>query len=147
MMNWDWIPLQRVGVFLFGAEIDSFRNECKLEPVQEEYSDSVGWEVYGIFGEDVRIFVENEVVVQLACYESIKYDGVELIGLSIDSLIDVLGFEPTGKDSVEIEGETQVVYEFDDLEAQFWTSRGRVTTVFCGPPEEASKGSEEEPIE
>jgi hypothetical protein len=135
-MNWDWEPCRRVGVFEFGADLSNYRDEYELELVPEEYSESVGWEVYRPQKDDVRVYVENNSIVQIGCFESLLLEGLELIGLPIQKVKQILGMEPDENDILEVMDELEQVYEFEQVEAQFWTKDDRVVAIFCGRTEE-----------
>ena len=131
-MTWDWVPLRRVGPFEFGQPVKRYVDRFDLIYLPEEDVPSVGWDSYAVPTVDVRIHAENGVVVAVACYEHCTLHGRELIGLDFEDACVALGAKPSRKpDVIDMGVSVQEVYEFDDLEAQFWVKDGKVVTVIC----------------
>lgn len=134
----NWVPRRKIGAFEFGADISVYCDEHSLELVPEEYSESVNWEVYRPKAGNFRLYVEEGRIAQMACFESLLLNNVELLGLSIREVQQILGTEPNHDGTIEVIDEIEQVYEFDEVEAQFWVKDDRVVAVFCGPSQEES---------
>ena len=137
-MSHNWIPLRRVGCFEFGSGIADCIGTHHLVEIPEEYNETVGWKVYRSPGDDnIRIFSENGEVVSVACYDECLYQGVNLIGLSLEEFVQVVGSQPLAQpDTILVDDGPQKVFEFDDVEAQVWVKDEKVVTVFCGTRDE-----------
>ena len=133
-MKFEWIPREKLGDFEFGTPIEKYIKKYNLETLPEEYDNKVGWDVYSLPNTNVRIFVENGSIISIACYEECWYQGTNLIGLNIEEASRLIGSNPSDDvDLIYIDNEPQQVFEFEDLEAQFWVKDGKVVTIFCGP--------------
>lgn len=131
-MNYDWIPLTRLGPFEFRGDIRRLVESCIVIPLKSN-DDSTGWDTYG-YGKDAetRVHIENDLIVTVACYERCILHGRNLIGLEFDSAKQLIGCgHDEVPDIIEIDDEPQEVYEFDDAGAQVWVKDGKVITVFC----------------
>jgi hypothetical protein len=129
-----WEPLQHVGEIKLGARLGSAESRYELIRVPAEERDSVGWIVYRNPNDTLRVYLENGVVASVACYESFEFAGRNLIGMSVDEALGMLGYAPsTSNDIVDMPDGPQHVYDLDSLEVQLWAKDGRVVTVFCGP--------------
>lgn len=131
-IKWNLKPLSSLGPFCFGATISSYIDEYELKRIESEECDSVGWQVYGIEGHDVRINAEGSAIVSIAVYEECVHEGVNLIGMSLDELREHWGGLPEEYDEVCVDDEKgfQKVYDLDELSLQFWIDEsGKVVTV------------------
>lgn len=139
----EWNPNISVGVFRFGDRIDHYISALSLTEFPDEYDEEVGWKVYGWSGPELRIFVEDDKIVSIACYDECWYRGVNLIGTDFSEAIVCIGSSPEDDpEAFDINGETQVVFEFEEVDAQLWVKEDIVVTVICGfLSEEENPGS------
>ncbi|MCP4350392.1 MAG: hypothetical protein GY795_33405 [Desulfobacterales bacterium] len=127
----EWIPLKSVGQFVFGTPIDEYYKKFSLKPIPEEYYEGVGWEVFGISGEDLRLYFEKGRLKAVLCKESCLYRGMNLIGMAIEEVTDMLNEEPDIMEPEELSDGWQEVYDFENLGLQLWVKKGTVVTAIC----------------
>ncbi|WP_141699143.1 hypothetical protein [Candidatus Thiosymbion oneisti] len=139
----EWNPNRGVGVFRFGDRIDRYISAMGLDEFPDEYNEKVGWKVYGWSKPELRIWVEDRKIESIACYDECWYRGINLIGIDISKAIACIGSNPEDDpDEFDVGGETQTVFEFDDVAAQLWVKENIVVTVICSFfPEEENPGS------
>ncbi len=130
---YDWIPLTRVGKFIFNTVVQKYVDQGLLEKMPDD-QDATGWQTYGVPGGSLRVHVEDNRIISIACYDECILNGYNLIGMTFDDAKNVLEIQPSEDvDIIDIGDTRQEVFEFDDLEAQLWVEKGKVVTVFCGP--------------
>ena len=126
----EFTPWQSVGIFKFDDNIINYQQELSdwyLSP-KDEY----GVEHYHLNDDSRMMSVRNGKIGSIFCYETLIYQGVNLIGLTIDEFkritqsdyvgdVDVLDFED--------DGYPQSVYEFEDIGAQVWEKQGKIVTI------------------
>jgi SAM-dependent MidA family methyltransferase len=124
-IQWDWIPCVSVGPITFGEPALPIIQKYNL-PLIPEFGSSEE-HVYE-FPDRTTIVVENRLIDSISCKSNFFYQGVNLIGLSIEEIRVVLGQE----DEVD-QFEYQTCFDFDELCLQIWTSNEteKVETVSC----------------
>ncbi|GBC62887.1 hypothetical protein DENIS_3871 [Desulfonema ishimotonii] len=129
----DWIPLERVGPFVFGDLIEKYCDKFKLKQIPEEYNEKVGWQVWR---KDSRfsVFSERERIVAVSCSTSCNYRNIDLIGISVKDVISILDTIPDSVEMIHLVEGPQKVYDFDDLELQLWAKNDVVETAICSGP-------------
>lgn len=129
-----WVPGERLGEFRFGSEVEAHLESDPPSLAFEEHCRETGWDVYLIPGrDDVSVCVEDGLIVSVASYAECLFDGVNLIGLSLERARGLIGSDPLGPpESYEVDDCMEQVYEFEEAGAQVWVSRSSVVAVICG---------------
>lgn len=123
------IPFEAVGIFQIGKKITEY--DCKFEIEKHEFN-TFRSEHYSIDHPKITLFVMNDVIDSIACYEECLFKGRNLIGMNLNEFMVFTGEEYTGKpDPLEFEedGVPQWVYEFEGLGLQVWTKNDNIVTV------------------
>jgi hypothetical protein len=82
--------------------------------------------------EDVAVYVEDDVVVCIACFRHCAVAGEDLIGRSPSELVSVLGSPDEVGEEIWVSDDTQQTpYEYFSLGLQVWFESDRVVSVFC----------------
>lgn len=131
----NWIPLKKIGPFIFETQIDDYIKKYQLTLIPEERDETVKWDVYKVSDIDMRIYTEEGMITSVALYDNCFYKGHNLIGMSFHDVMEVLSLPiPSApSDIIEVDEEDEFIYELDSLEAQIWVRRKKVVTVYCGP--------------
>lgn len=134
----EWNPNIGVGVFRFGDRTDRYISAMGPDEFPDEYDEDVGWKVYGWLNPELRVFVEDDKIVSVACYDECWYRGVNLIGTDLSKAIACIGSNPEDDpEAFDIDGETEVAFDFDEVNAQLWVKENIVIAVMYGfSPEE-----------
>jgi hypothetical protein len=64
------------------------------------------------------IYTEKGKIISIACYKECFYEGINLNGLQLYKVIELLKNSPTEHDFMELDDGTQDVFEFDNLGLQ-----------------------------
>lgn len=126
--NYDWTPKVGVGSVRFGAPIDQYTKSGLLE--SRVILPELGPEVHFVDDDEgIVVYVDDEgmgTVEIVACYRSLLYQSKELIGVTLDAAVDVLGRPPDEyEEGVEMFDETfQDIAYFDDLGLMLWFEDG-----------------------
>jgi hypothetical protein len=128
-----WNPSKGIGPFQIGVEIKKYINEFNLELVSDEMKEGYEWETYRIKGrDDIRIFSEDSKVVSILCDEYCFYKGKNLIGITIEQLINALNTKPNDKvDEIDLDDGFHYVYDFDDYSCQVWVKDNKTESFTC----------------
>ena len=132
-INLEWVPLERIGPFIFGSMIDKYCEKYELNLSPEEYNEKVGWEVYK-GGDDIRIYLEMGRIESVSCSATFNYQGINIIGKPVDKAIDLINRKPDNIEIEELFEGPQEVYNFDPVGLQVWVKNGLVVTVICSGP-------------
>ncbi|CAN0515531.1 unnamed protein product [Laminaria digitata] len=135
--RYEWTPTVGIGPILLGAPIQQYVDAgiLKPDPIPEELGGGVSFidDVDSITvtpDESADLLIES-----IQCDRSILYRGVELLGKSIDEIVEVLGSQPDEfSDEVELyDGDVQIIAEFDDLGLLIWMKEGVSAVAAFGP--------------
>lgn len=129
---WNWIPTKSVGPFCFGHKIEEYISEYGLIEHVDDYE--VSWQKYSIGdGDSLRIYVEDGMIADIACYEGFCFHGFDLIGVTSSNLMKILGATPDQyEEELEIGGEDQMMIIFHSLGLNVWLRPDRtVASVSC----------------
>lgn len=127
-----WNPLKNVGPFKINTSIDDYIEKYNLKKTENGKKDKTNWITYREINSNISIHVENNRIVSIACYKYCFYNDVNIIGLTINDFKNLINKTPDDNiDTIEIENETQYVYEFEDLGCQVWERSGKIVTIFC----------------
>lgn len=82
--------------------------------------------------DDVAVYVEDDVVVCIACFRHCAVDGQDLMGRSPSELALVLGAPDEAGEEIWVSDDTrQTPHEYFSLGLQVWFESDRVVSVFC----------------
>lgn len=126
--KFDWVPLRRVGPFKFNDNINKYL-DFDLFEIEDEYDQDVNWKVYGLLGCDFRLYVENNIIDSIGCFEECIYNDQNLIGIPFNELTLILKKKPDEKSFEETDKGNFEVFEFDDFSAQVWVKDGVVDSI------------------
>ncbi len=128
-----WNPSKGIGPFQIGVKIKKYIQEFDLELVSDEMKEGYEWETYSIKNrDDIRVYSEDSKVVSILCDEYCFYEGKNLIGITIEQLVNVLNTEPNEKvDKIDLDDGIHYVYEFDDYGCQVWVKDNKVESFTC----------------
>ena len=129
-----WIPEKGLGPFLIGVKIKNYIHKFDLELVSDEMKDGDDWNAYRIKGrDDIRIYSVDSKVESILCEEYCFYEGKNLIGITVEQLINELNTEPNEKvDEIELDDGIHYVYDFDEYGCQVWVKDNIIVTFICG---------------
>jgi len=132
---WNWTPRVSVGPFRFGDPIDDYIDRFKLTRFHDELEKrfEFDWETYDVPGHRVQIHVKEKKIESVACYETCLFDGFNLIGATIESVVEKLGHAPNEiGEAIEIGDEFQTTAEFASIDLQLWLRPNKtVASAFC----------------
>lgn len=126
----EFIPWQSVGVFKFDDDIANYQNELTnwvFEPIDE-----YGLEHYHLNDDSRMISIRHGKIGSIFCYETLIYQGINLIGLSIDEFKHITQSDYVGTPEemdFEDDGYPQTIYDFDDIGARAWVKKGKIVTI------------------
>ena len=136
-LDYSWSQLKKIGDFYFGVDLDSYKNRYNLIRDPELADDiSGGWESYVIDCDHytgIRIDVENGLIVSISCYLKLYFKGKNIIGMSAEDAISLIGESPDKiGDALIVKSEEQTTLEFDKLGLMLWVSTsGIVVSADC----------------
>ncbi|GLR11909.1 hypothetical protein GCM10007907_06990 [Chitinimonas prasina] len=97
----------------------------------DEYDSYTNWRVFKR-GVEMDVYVKDDSVVCVACFEGCTLDGVCLIDMSPSELVVILGCPDEIGEAVWVsEDRRQVPYEYFSLGLQIWFEADKVVSVFC----------------
>lgn len=125
------IPFERVGVFVLGREIIKYFDEFEFEVCdmsEDEFAPSIN---YRFANPEMTLFVLNEKIDSIGCYEELLYKGVNLIGLDVQQLSLYVEENYSEEDKLLLDEGEQYVYEFDRIGLQVWAESklGKVMSI------------------
>jgi hypothetical protein len=124
---WLWIPGESVGPFRFGEEADRVIKQERLIKLEPDIA-TADWDTYAVPNCESRVYVKNGKVTAVLCEESLYYKNVELLGLSLDEIRNILGKED---ELVENRGLGDAVYYDRTFGLTLWTIEGLVNSATC----------------
>jgi len=137
----DFVPLVRVGPFVFGEPASSAE---ALGFVLMEDECAVDVQAYGDVTDpcdSVRVYVEDGTITGIALYDSLFYANVNLIGASLVEAVAAMGGRPSSSDTAILSDGEQTIYYWDDHWLTLWFKAGRVVTAQCNEEVEEEEGS------
>jgi hypothetical protein len=96
-VNWDWTPCISVGEFKFGERFEPKKYSAEVALLEPD-CEGAEWETYRVGDEEARVAVWDGVITSVECWHSMRFNGVEILGLSEEELPGVLGSVPQEKD-------------------------------------------------
>ncbi len=137
-MKWEWKPNVSVGLFTLGEPVVVSKLPFEARLV-DDYGDQC---VFELRDEKVRFSVESDVVISVELFGSVYYKEVELIGLEIGGLGNVICMDNCLKKFHDGFG---VQVTCDDLGAVFWGESGRVESITVYKRDQKVWGQSEPP--
>lgn len=126
-----WEPLKRVGPFIFDSSLEDLPDSISLEKVAEldPVTNQVRYE-YGSGAADV--YIENGLIETIGCCDSCVFEGVELIGKSLDLFERTVNCNPSDPvEVIDLETGSQEVVGYDSVGAQVWVLNNIVNSISC----------------
>ena len=123
-------PLKCIGPFLFNSELINYV-DLSFSELPEEYDEVVGWQVYTLPQNDVRIYTENGKIVSVACYEECILGDFNLVGLEVGIFKSIIQSKLTHSESMELDNGIKDVLEYDDIGIQAYVKDGFVESITC----------------
>lgn len=124
-------PFIKVGEFELDTSIDRYLESYQFQKTDKDES---GYESYILDQPSLSLFCEEDTIVSISCDDELLYKGRNLIGISIDEFISIVGMSNDGEiDELNFEddGIPQLVYEFDEIGLQVWTKKGIIITIIA----------------
>ena len=81
--------------------------------------------------EGVRVTTEGGLISLVGCYRHLIWDGIELIGLSRQELVERLGDPDEWGERELLSNGYQQPLEYEALGAQMWLKGDRIVSVWC----------------
>jgi hypothetical protein len=143
-ISWHWVPGESVGPFHFGDNAEPCIRELRLVKLEPDCS-TADWETYEIPGCESRLYVDDGIITDVLCCDSLIYRDSDLLSLTLDELRILLGREDELQKNF---GPWDAVY-YHGLGLTVCVSDGGVATATCGapyqtggcPPEDRDKGA------
>ena len=135
----EFIPWKSVGKFELNSDIKNYQFPKQNWEYGEK--DEFGDEFYRATDNSLTISFQNNKVHNIFCYETLIYQGVNLIGLTIDEFKNITQSDYVGDVDVldfEDDGYPQSVYEFEDIGAQVWEKQGKIVCIIVADKESYS---------
>lgn len=123
-MNWDWQPGLACGPFVFGEPLPAASEELSIEDLGWS-DDGTGWDSYAIQKDQGTVHVAEGRIVAVECWQSLRYLGIDLLGLRLAELQTLFGDKLK---SGPLVGDSQG-FEVDELGAAFWIEDECVASV------------------
>lgn len=140
VLNSSWTPLIGFAWFQFGQTLPADHEAIGLSIINDDEDNSATDaenEAHYSYGDgDAMIRTEDGVIVAVTCFDSCRFRGSELIGLSLEEFCESVGQQPEGEPYEEVDDEDEgydyLVYEFPRLGVHACVRDGRVEMVECG---------------
>lgn len=117
MEKLNWIPLKSVGPYILGGKLTkNQKKRCEylgLTDITNRYN-------YDILDKKMSIYLEDKKIDYIHCYQELYYKGKNIIGLSLEEVVELIGIKPTSDGEIMIDDDPQVTYDIDKLELQLW---------------------------
>ena len=143
MNNFELVPKISLGIFRLGESIDVYTSilDYVLYPKNEGLVSGF-YDFYDFYEGDIVVYTGNSGYIDdISCRKYCYYNGQNLIGLNFDKFIESVSIDKgkTQKDEIYIlvndKGQTQQVYDIDDLGLQIWVYRKKIVTVRVWNPD------------
>lgn len=124
------VPLVAVGDVSFGESIrDLIRKGFKEAP--DLWNEGVGWLGFER-GDGLICYVEKERVVAISCSGECSFEGMGLIGLTLEEVRGIVKCDVEVGEGIWVEDDRQEFpVELVGLGIQLWLWEGAVVLVFC----------------
>lgn len=126
----DIYPRKGVDSVDFGIDVGKLESLGYCQRL-EKPDEVIGWRTFVRDGA-VVCYVEEGVVVTIACFANCHLDGKNLIGLTIAQIVSMFGVpDEIGEALWVSDDEQQTPYEYEAKGLQIWFEGGAVVSVFC----------------
>jgi hypothetical protein len=127
------VPFEGVGKFSLNKSIQVYLENFHFE-IEDFSKDKYAPSIHYILSHpDITLFVENDIINSISCYEELIYKGRNLINLTLDQFISITEEYYTEVDELNFDDDDipQYVYEFENLGLQVWEKGkdGRIVTI------------------
>ncbi|WP_020592810.1 hypothetical protein [Kiloniella laminariae] len=130
-MDCIWIPNISLGPFKIGEKISYYESSMGV------YLDPDLEEEYNVPNSEIYLSTEAGRINMIYSYETCFYKGINIIGLSIQNVPRLLGWnaDEVGGGVEYDNSDVQYPYEFEDLGLRLWVKDSRVVSaaVTCYP--------------
>lgn len=123
---WKLSPLKCVGCITFGENAEKIINHLGLIKLPPDCENAT-WDTYELSIDGTRFTVENGTFISVVCIKNLIYHRVNLIGLCIDKVREMLGREDSFEDNI---GEESALY-YPKLGLTLWLKEGEVVGATC----------------
>lgn len=110
--------------------------EFKEDSELSDYDDNIT--VYKFYDQDsdslyddLTIGVDNGIVYGISCHSFLFYEGINIVGTKIESVILLLKNHDYWEENVEIIDELMQIYHFDSLGLMLWVNHGVIDCIDC----------------
>jgi len=102
-INWVLAVDEGVGPFRFDLSVEEVRELIDeyglIKIIDDEPSDVIDWDTYEIPGCESRIYIRHDGLIDyIGCYDELYFEGSNLIGMTRDELVSLLGEESEVED-------------------------------------------------
>ena len=126
----DWIPLLRVGPFLFSEPIPA-GIQSQLEERPDRPGDGITLKIRGRPDDFIEVYLEEGLVFSVECRVTMTYNNSEIIGVNEDTLTKILGFKPSESEEMELSDCVQKLLCWDSLSLIATLEQGKVISACC----------------
>ena len=112
-----------------GSNINEYKNLLLVKV--DEYDADVDWISYKLENRDMRLYIENNKFVSVACYDECIFKGKNLIGLNINELNKFLNKKPDKSEKMMLDSGLKEVYDYYNLGIQVYVKAGIVDSITC----------------
>ncbi len=127
--KWEWVPGISVGGIKFGEKLP---NKIKgLELIRAKYLERQDEPTISMGVKDLSstIDIENGVVDQIDCHENFWYKGQNLLGMSVEDVMSIIGGEWTAEEDND---ELSEIYHSEDFDVMVDVEDGVVDSIMVG---------------
>ena len=132
--RWKWLPLESIGGLRFDEPLPDKLGTLKFERVEDSFADiDDNIDAFEEVGGKTQVFLEDGRVGSVFCRDNFFFESQDLIGLSAEEAMAVIG----GNWVLDDEDDDERVFIEDDLEITIWEEDGAIDTIVVhGPYEE-----------
>jgi hypothetical protein len=132
--SWGWRPGKSVGPFRFGSDATPAIERFGLRKLEPDCAGAY-WDTYEIPGHESRISTEDGKISSVNCWDSLHYQGLDILRLDLDRVRSMLGPE----EGAEPVGEDAIAVYYNSLGLTLWIYEGRIESTTC----EAESGQDQ----
>lgn len=133
------IPFNRVGDFVLGDNIKNLLINFPFKITDFSHDEIAPSINYSVNNPKITLYVSNGKIDFIGCYEELLYNGINLIGITIEVFSSILDTTYTEVDLVDFEADElpQYIYEFESVGLQVWVkgNKGKVISIMVNSKE------------
>src|SRR5690606_28588011 len=132
-MEIQFIPFKKVGSFRLE---DSIENYPEYKFNVSKGHESTNWTCYALDDEGIELYVEDGIIVTIACRKECYLHSFNLIGTEYNTFLNRFKLSKEREHDrayMANDDDYQDIYEVDEIGAQIWCREGIIVTVFCSP--------------